>query len=1024
MPRIEFERSDLPVSIERADEAEVLLRVGRPGHAWALQAVPVALMGALEGRIARAPLARDAFVWRESAPEPKVLLLRIVLDVTDPILAGLNWEQILARMVDVVNWPVHPVNYYSARMFVRASHVRPRALNLPLMLPLRILHVAPRPDHHLEEWVRALFGTHPRELVDQAVRVATVTGWDLPEDWPVVDVVHVGVLEALGDASMTLSMAVPDRAGTLGWLTRWTDRWQTRLIVLNASSPAQASAARCVARALGNKGGPAVLVVEAGAQSAEFYHAFYDRLVHDDPLDWIVAQTAREGTALALSAGEGREEALRPSNVARRLVRLAARPLDVFRLDDDLARRVRRELSAVDDDWRESRFNLHEREGLLPLIERLGRLREIARGDDQLAVVRGGYTEPQPTKPAPEDAEPRVVNASFALDDSGRLHVVPQDGAVLRRGEMYHLRLVIGPKDADIKALDLSVLLEEQFKWTPDVEGVWVELGITGIDFSVMGDPVQTLWLPRTGASEPVYVPVIPTRAGIAQLRFGLYYENNLLQSFRMAAIVEEANEPFGGDRARELAEALAVGPTRIGEAGYISRLEYSRTSAPQVVDHKRGRSLCITTNRLDGKNILTLKGDDIFEVEVYPDSTVRNAVTALRKVLNEVSYSSNSDTSIPLYQFGRFAKPETLDARFSDAMVRLASAGSSLFTTLAPKRETRDALRAHLSGSSKVIQVAPLLRDKVIPWAFVYDRLYDERARKIDGEPVQQGVCRAALPKAGSAPRTLTCGEHDECLLNSTRQAERQRQGDPLYHERTVACPLHFWGFSHVIEVPPQQVEDGATPSEERRCIVPSGSPRLVAGLSHELDDSSNHWKTVSTSGTWEMPIYARDDILSRLKNTELDLVYFFCHARGGEAEVPRIEPPYLDFDTNDPDSHIEPKDFADDIKWQHGPLFVLNACGTVGYSPDALSPFLKALVDGRGASGILGTEVPVAEVLATDVACAFLKRFVAGMQAGRALLETRWELLATRNPLGLVYTLFAPASLALDVSNKGDCA
>jgi hypothetical protein len=68
-----------------------------------------------------------------------------------------------------------------------------------------------------------------------------------------------------------------------------------------------------------------------------------------------------------------------------------------------------------------------------------------------------------------------------------------------------------------------------------------------------------------------------------------------------------------------------------------------------------------------------------------------------------------------------------------------------------------------------------------------------------------------------------------------------------------------------------------------------------------------------------------------------------------------------------------------------------VLNACGTVGYSPDALSPFLKALVDGRGAGGILGTEVPVAEILAADVAKAFFERFVAGKRAGEALLDVR---------------------------------
>lgn len=80
-----------------------------------------------------------------------------------------------------------------------------------------------------------------------------------------------------------------------------------------------------------------------------------------------------------------------------------------------------------------------------------------------------------------------------------------------------------------------------------------------------------------------------------------------------------------------------------------------------------------------------------------------------------------------------------------------------------------------------------------------------------------------------------------------------------------------------------------------------------------------------------------------------------------------------------------------------------------------------LLRLVDGRGAAGVLDTEIPVPEVPAGEVACAFISRFVMGTPAGKALLETRWDLLAKKNPLGLVYTLYAPAELALDVVHSG---
>jgi hypothetical protein len=92
------------------------------------------------------------------------------------------------------------------------------------------------------------------------------------------------------------------------------------------------------------------------------------------------------------------------------------------------------------------------------------------------------------------------------------------------------------------------------------------------------------------------------------------------------------------------------------------------------------------------------------------------------------------------------------------------------------------------------------------------------------------------------------------------------------------------------------------------------------------------------------------------------------------------------------------------------------LNGCGTGGYTPDALSPFIKKLVADLGASGVIGTEITVWEELAIDVAEDFLQRFLARASAGEALLAVRRSLLARNNPLGLIYTLYAPAHLKLN--------
>lgn len=72
-------------------------------------------------------------------------------------------------------------------------------------------------------------------------------------------------------------------------------------------------------------------------------------------------------------------------------------------------------------------------------------------------------------------------------------------------------------------------------------------------------------------------------------------------------------------------------------------------------------------------------------------------------------------------------------------------------------------------------------------------------------------------------------------------------------------------------------------------------------------------------------------------------------------------------------------------------------------------------------GASGAIGTEIPVYEDLAAEFASLFLRRFLAGKgtagngTAGIAMLESRLEMLGRLNPLGLAYTLYGFSNLAI---------
>src|SRR5262249_36554653 len=95
--------------------------------------------------------------------------------------------------------------------------------------------------------------------------------------------------------------------------------------------------------------------------------------------------------------------------------------------------------------------------------------------------------------------------------------------------------------------VDAIALIEEPFKWEKGHSGVWLSIGITGLDFAVIDAGIQEVWLPRQGASDLAEFIVEPTRSGICQLRICVYYGADLLQSHRVAAIVDGPTADVGG---------------------------------------------------------------------------------------------------------------------------------------------------------------------------------------------------------------------------------------------------------------------------------------------------------------------------------------------------------------------------------------------------------------------------------------------------------------------------------------------
>jgi CHAT domain len=1069
MPRLEFFRADFHLAVQPAEGGGALIRFGPDGnrHEYHIDRELLELLRAetpesllpLMGAQSFAEVVRD---WQAPAEErreptsPNVYrvetLPRIVLDVADPALAEVPWEYALSLLLPPLPWQSRP---YS---FVRTSSVWPRFASVPFTLPLRILHVEPPPGGWLKEKVRQTLGSSlPDDVAARAMQVYEVgldafKGCAAPHDEPTAEVLHFDRLPALAEPATLVSTAEPERPGTLGWFTRVTDLWQTRLVVITCRERGEAGAARRLASALVNRGGPAVLVgyFPEEADTRGYYGEFYDLLIHDFPLDAIIERVpdrhaVKPGLSVSLFVGAGREEGLRVSTLGIKLLDLGKSlspeqeegkfdkllPVDIDRelvedeasaSDEALAslEQLGGALSYLKQEWKDMYFESHEGEGLIPLSRTVSSI----RASSLLRPLKDSETA------APKTAAPRYVNSSlWEVAEDETLRQFARETARLRVGETYHLGIQIGPEDVRFSAIGATALIEEIFKWTPEMKGAWVEIGVSGIDFDVLGEPVQELWLPRDAPSEFIYFPISPRVCGAARLRFCLYYKQNLIQSFRLAAFTlkpDQKDEPLKR-RKRLLASALGLTQKAVGGLGYLSRLEYSLTAAAEGIETRPERSLSIAANDLNGLQVVTLKGQDQFSV-ILPGN-VSKQVREVRQAMKEVSaipVEGETDPSKWNYAFGPYAmQPKTL----KDALKKLARVGWLLYDQLI-QGDDQMKLETLLPAERGTIHVAHILRDKVIPWAALYDRPYEPDTQEtiVDGEemPTLHGVCLAAMPGPDGQLPVSECGKHPNCPLHEDRRQAFKKKGKAVLPE-TVVCPLRFWGFKHIIEVPPQQVTAGGSARPQRDCVLYAGqTPQLAVGYNACLGLWDDHWKELETLTQWKTKIVEkrRARILQALMNEELDIVYFYCHARGGLDDAAG-NPEHLLFqaEAQAKAEKLTASGFPRELKWKHQPLVILNGCGTVGFSPDALSPFLKKLVDDLGAAGVLGTEVTIWEELATQASIYFLRQFLAGKPAGEALLTMRRTLLAGKNPLGLVYTLYAPAHLRLDQTGEGKC-
>ena len=580
---------------------------------------------------------------------------------------------------------------------------------------------------------------------------------------------------------------------------------------------------------------------------------------------------------------------------------------------------------------------------------------------------------------------PRVLNV--ALADTDREPLPEYDP--LETEQDYLVRVDIGALAAESVVVNPVEIPTERLE--PSLEGYRLDVLVASSDVDVSAD-LHRLFLPFSGPSwvcacetprhqcsedereSFLHIPFrTRSREGDATLRCTVYDRNNAVQSVRVEfAVGRGETERIRGVVDYSLAE----------DVGAASALE--------------PRSMSVLTNEAaDGTHTIVVNSGDRAIAVNLTEAEAGKALQELRAKLREITVGTNNT---PSYDEQNRREPED----FLKDLKQLALLGSVLWGAVVPNRDDRRYLREQLQHRA-TIQIARVGK-VVFPWALVYD---------IPRELGEQWTLCPLLDewdtkKSELAAYPLTC-PHENA------------------HRANVLCPYGFWGFKHLIEQPPT-VRQGVLP----RKIAVLTPARAASARSHALDPAltEEHFTDLEgcLKGRFDLSkCDSRKALRKAFADPTLPLVYFYCHGKTAELAGTSLEVPFLEIGGND---KIGPNDFAawdEDDKWgpahwaTTAPLVFINGCETTKLSPEDVVTFVDAL-SGMNAAGIVGTEIPVRQRVAGEVALRFYTQFAgqASATVGQALYVTRIDLLAKGNVSGLAYTPFCSMDLVL--SERGN--
>lgn len=496
----------------------------------------------------------------------------------------------------------------------------------------------------------------------------------------------------------------------------------------------------------------------------------------------------------------------------------------------------------------------------------------------------------------------------------------------LVRGWRYRLRVHIGTPDRFASAVVGDVPPIDKLLPAPrDDQPRPIEVAIFTKRFELLSDDVAVIRLPSRGPAAPVYFDIrAPQEVGRADLRIGLYWQNNLLQSFVLDAEVADGAPPRPGRPSVRVR-------VRLDSSGVTDF-----TALPSV----RGRALSVAFNHDGGRGTHTvmMKGTNWRQEHSLQAGDARAYIRDFRAVLAAAGEPGASEGTLR----------------------EMARIGSLIWSQLLALRDRspNGAIEALRTSSDATVQFMRHGGGTPFPWQLVYDYGLAEGPAYRSAR-----ICDASRPAL--APFA------------------RGRIGCPHCPDENVVCIEGFWAARHRIELLAERlIDDAAGPPRARRAAAPPENPLVTLGIGTPSGVTARFAESLTQ--TLGAALYriepndapVTDHVWDPAKRPAILVIVSHLEAGDPRKHLPTKVRAFAPSAAGDAISDAELARRIGSWDEPQRPLVLLLACGSARKRLGELTSLVDALLI-VGAAGVAGTEWDVDAARATR----FGQRIISGM-------------------------------------------